>query len=157
MLREKAVSYYFDAGKSCSESILMAANDVYELGLGERETALFAGFRGGMGCGSTCGCISGAVGALSCKYAGREDLRDLCARFVAAFEKKLGSTFCSELEPKYKTEAQRCSAAVALAAEVLAAFVDEIDGEEFVILPEELKEELKKIQPLERVMLNEVV
>lgn len=35
--------------------------------------------------------------------------------------------------------------------------VDELEGEEFVILPEALKEELKKIQPLERVMLNEVV
>ena len=61
MLKEKAMHYYVDLGRSCSESILMAANDVYHLNLTDSEIQLFEGFRGGMGCGAACGCLTGAI------------------------------------------------------------------------------------------------
>ena len=88
-LKERAGYYYFTLDKGCAEAILLAANEVYELGLTEAETGLFAGFRTGMGCGSTCGSLTGAIGVLSRKYAGRADLKELCARFVEVFEQKL--------------------------------------------------------------------
>lgn len=114
MLKENAAHYYFEQGKSCAEAILMAASDVYDLGLTQTETALFAGFRTGMGCGSTCGALSGAIGVLGRMYGQRQDFNALCADFVAQFEKKLacGSTDCATLAAKYKTEATRCTAAV---------------------------------------------
>ena len=114
MLKEKAVYYYKDLGRSCSEAMLLAANDVYDLKFTDAEVQLFVGFRTGMGCGSTCGALVGAIGVLSRKYAGRDDLKELCAKFVAEFEKKLacGSIECSVLEAKYKTEEARCSACV---------------------------------------------
>ena len=141
MLKEKAVYHYGSQGKSCSESILLAANEVYGLALTEAEVQLFAGFRTGMGCGSTCGSLIGAIGVLSRKYAGRQDLKDLCSRFVAAFEEKMacGSIACADLEPKYKTAEARCSAAVGLAAEALERFISDIERPAEALTPEDIK------------------
>ena len=130
MLKEKAAYYYGTEGKSCAEGILLAANDVYSLKLTEGEIQLFAGFRTGMGCGSTCGALAGAIGVLSRMYGSREDFKELCAKFVAAFEEKLGcgATDCATLEAKYKTPETRCVAAVELAADALEAFIDKLEG-----------------------------
>ena len=130
MLKEKATYYYVTMGRSCSESVLRAAGDVYGLNLTDAEIQLFAGFRGGMGCGSTCGCLTGAMGALSRKYAGREDLKEICSKFVSVFHEKLasGSIDCSVLEPKYKNEEVRCGITVGLAADALAEYIQSLDA-----------------------------
>ena len=147
-LKERAGYYYFTLDKGCAEAILLAANEVYELGLTEAETGLFAGFRTGMGCGSTCGSLTGAIGVLSRKYAGRADLKELCARFVEVFEQKLacGSTDCATLAARYKTETSRCRAAVELTAEALEEFIAKLEapaaapaGEGCTLRPEDIK------------------
>ena len=147
-LKERAGYYYFTLDKGCAEAILLAANEVYELGLTEAETGLFAGFRTGMGCGSTCGSLTGAIGVLSRKYAGRADLKELCARFVEAFERKLacGATDCATLAARYKTETSRCRAAVELTAEALEEFIAKLEapaaapaGEGCTLRPEDIK------------------
>ena len=147
-LKERAGYYYFTLDKGCAEAILLAANEVYELGLTEAETGLFAGFRTGMGCGSTCGSLTGAIGVLSRKYAGRADLKELCARFVEAFERKLacGATDCGVLAARYKTETSRCRAAVELTAEALEEFIAKLEapaaapaGEGCTLRPEDIK------------------
>ena len=147
-LKERAGYYYFTLDKGCAEAILLAANEVYELGLTEAETGLFAGFRTGMGCGSTCGSLTGAIGVLSRKYAGRADLKELCARFVEVFEQKLacGSTDCGVLAARYKTETSRCRAAVELTAEALEEFIAKLEapaaapaGEGCTLRPEDIK------------------
>lgn len=132
MLKEKAAHYYGELGKNCAEGILLAANDVYRLGLNEAEIQLFAGFGGGMGCGSTCGSLAGAIGVLSKLYGTRADFRDLCGRFVDAFREELGcgSIDCAPLAAKYKTEATRCVAAVELTAQALERFIDKLEGKE---------------------------
>ena len=147
-LKERAGYYYFTLDKCCAEAILLAANEVYELGLTEAETGLFAGFRTGMGCGSTCGSLTGAIGVLSRKYAGRADLKELCARFVEVFERKLacGATDCGVLAARYKTETSRCRAAVELTAEALEEFIAKLEapaaapaGEGCTLRPEDIK------------------
>ena len=131
MLKEKARHYYLTVGRCCAESILMAANDVYDLQLVERDILLFTGFCGGMACGDACGCLDAAIGALSLKYAGREkeEFRAICRNFVAVFRDKLGadSVDCSVLEPKNKTEEERCWATVAIAADALEEYIKELD------------------------------
>jgi C_GCAxxG_C_C family probable redox protein len=129
-LKERAGYYYHTLDKGCAEAILLAANEVYGLGLTEADTGLFAGFRTGMGCGSTCGSLTGAIGVLGRKYGQREDLKELCARFVEAFEQKMacGATDCATLAARYKTEASRCRAAVELTAEALEEFIDKLEG-----------------------------
>ena len=130
MLKEKAGEYYFVQDKSCAEAILLAANEVYHLGMTEEATKLFAGFRTGMGMGGTCGALSGAIGVLSSKYEKKENLKEICADFVAAFEEKLalGTTACAPLAEKYKAEGKRCRDAVELAAEALEEFIDRLEG-----------------------------
>lgn len=147
MLREKAVYYYSTLGKNCAEGILLAANDVYKLQLTEAEVQLFAGFGGGMGCGSTCGGLAGAIGVLSKMYGSREDFRAICGAFVKKFEDKMacGTIDCEPLSAKYKTEATRCTEAVVLTAEALAEYIDQLEGrsadrqEKCTLKPEDIK------------------
>ena len=129
-LKERAGYYYGTLDKSCAEGILLAANEIYDLGLTEGEVSLFAGFRTGMGCGSTCGALAGAIGVLSKMYGQREDFKELCGKFVAAFEKELdcGAIDCATLAAKYKTPEKRCVAAVELTAQALEKFIDQLEG-----------------------------
>jgi len=129
-LKTRAAHYYFDLDKSCGEAILLAAGEEYGFPVTAAEAQLFAGFRTGMGCGATCGALSGAMGVLSRKYAGREDLKELCARFVAEFEAAMGCNAldCATLAAQYKTDAARCTAAVERCAQALADFIDGLEG-----------------------------
>ena len=129
MLKEKAAYYYKTLGKNCAEGILLAANDVYGLNLTDSEIQLFAGFGGGMGCGSTCGGLSGAIGVLSKMYGTREDFRALCGAFVKKFEDKLGcgTIDCEPLAARYKTEANRCTEAVELTAQALEEYIAQLE------------------------------
>ena len=127
MLKEIALERYLTGGRGCAAGILEGANQYYDLGLGEDALDLFTGFRGGMGCGSTCGSLIGAIGVLNCVYKGKPELKDYCAQFVAAFRDQLacGSLDCAVIEKKYKTPETRCSAAVALTADLLEQFLTE--------------------------------
>lgn len=129
-LTERASFYYLEKDLGCAVGILMGANDVYDLGLDAETCQLFEGFRTGMGCGSTCGCLTGAMGALSRKYRGREDLKDICAGFVAEFTEAMAcaSTDCRVIAPNYKTPERRCAAAVELAAQILESYIARVDG-----------------------------
>ena len=143
-LKDRAGMLY-SQGMGCAEAILLAASEAYGLGLTEADAALFSGFRTGMGCGSTCGALVGAIGALGRKYKQREDLKELCARFVERFEKRMAcdSTDCVDLAARYKTEANRCRAAVEITAEALEGFVGELEGvpagEGCTLRPEDIK------------------
>lgn len=130
MLAEKTKYYYVDLDKNCAEALLLAANDVYNLGISENEISLFIGFGGGMGCGSTCGALSGAMGILSKLYGHKpkNDFRPLCGEFVSIFEKELGSIGCEELSAKYKTETDRCAKVIVTTAKLLEAYIDKLEG-----------------------------
>ena len=129
-LKERGGYYYFTLKKSCAEGILLGASEVYGLGLTEADADLFAGFRTGMGCKSTCGSLIGAIAVLSRMYGQREDLKELCGRFVETFEKKLacGAIDCATLNARYKTDSGRCRAVVELTAEALEEFIDALEG-----------------------------
>lgn len=127
-LDERAVSYYLEQDKGCGVAILRAASDHYALGLSEEACALFEGFRTGMGCGSTCGSLTGAMGVLSAMFANRADFKDLCGRFVARFTEHFGCTDCEMLAAKYKTADTRCAEVVRQTAQLLGQFVEETVG-----------------------------
>lgn len=129
-MEERAKNYYIDQGKNCAVSLLLAANDVYGLGLNGGEAKLFAGFGGGLQCGRTCGTLSGSIAALSQKYAGREDFKAICGGFVEAFQQAMGceSIDCAVLQEKYKTENERCLATVRIAAKTLEDYIAKIEG-----------------------------
>lgn len=126
-LAERIKYYYIDENKNCAISTLLAASDLYDLGLTYEDAKLIAGFGGGIGCGSTCGCLAGAVAVLGKLYADSEPIKEVSAAFAAVFKDKLGvdSWDCAHLSARYKAEEVRCLACVQLAADVLEAFIAE--------------------------------
>lgn len=138
MLREKAEYYYGTLGRNCAEGLLLAAKDVYNLELTDAEIQLFSGFGGGMGCGSTCGALTAAIGILSKLYSGREDFRSLCAGYVEAFKTALGcgTIDCAPLEARYRTEETRCTETVGITAEALEKYIDKLEGRDKKKAPE---------------------
>ena len=124
MLKEHATYYYMEDGCNCAEAVLLAANEVYHLGLAEDCAKLVGGFGGGMGCGNACGALCGAIAALGAKKMGRRAhetpaLRQECAQLVKEFEEALGHTQCSERKKLHATQAQRCLKTVQVACDVL--------------------------------------
>lgn len=135
-MEERAKYYYIDQGNNCAVSLLLAANDVYHLGLEPSVAKMFVGFGGGLQCGRTCGTLTGSLAALSQKYAGsekyagREEFGALCKGFVEDFEKAMGcgSIDCSVLKEKYGNPTDRCLATVLLAAKALEEYIAKVEG-----------------------------
>lgn len=127
MLRDKVKKYFLDEGRNCAESMLLAANEEYGLGLGEGEVELMRGFGGGMGAGITCGAISGCVAALGkliCVKVDKETAHGVTGGFIEEFKKRFGSPDCDALTPVYKKEDTRCYELLLMVADLLDETVE---------------------------------
>ena len=127
-LSERALDYFVGQKKNCAVSILMAANDHYDLGLKPEDAALLAGFGGGIGCGKICGMMAASVAVLGKMHSGREDFKALCTRLVRTFREGMGcdSIDCKDLAPVYKVEQGRCISGVERWAQIFEDFLKEI-------------------------------
>ena len=125
MLADLAQKYFLEGDYNCAESLLLAANEYYALGLdSENCYRLVSAFGGGMGCGSVCGALAGGIAALGqMTVDGRahttQDFKENCASFVAEFEAALGSQLCRDIKPALFEEGKRCAEAVRRGADVL--------------------------------------
>jgi C_GCAxxG_C_C family probable redox protein len=125
MLADVAENYFLQGDFNCAESVLLAANDVYELGLGKDGCPrLVSAFGGGMGCGLLCGAIAGAMAALGEQAVTQrahvtEGFKELCADTAAKMEQALGGVNCSVIKPALFVEGRRCAETVRRAADVL--------------------------------------
>ena len=125
MLADVAENYFLQGDFNCAESVLLAANEVYELGL-DKDTChrLVSAFGGGMGCGLLCGAIAGAMAALGQAAVTErahvtDGFKELCADTAAKMEEALGSVNCSVIKPELFVEGRRCAETVRRAADVL--------------------------------------
>lgn len=130
-MEKRVYDYFITQDYNCAETILMAANDTYGLGLREQDFKMVSAFGGGLGCEKTCGALCGVLAVLGClKVTGRahatENFKELCANFVQKFENDLGSIDCDALKLKYRDEETRCLKTVALAARALEEYLKEI-------------------------------
>ena len=133
MLKECAVKYYRE-GYNCAESILRAGNEVYDLGLHDKDMIMTAGFGGGLQIGDICGALNAAVCVLSSKYVETKAhdcdfLRPLIQKMVISFQKKMGSRQCAHIKPVFHTKEMKCENTVAISAEVLEEVVNEWEME----------------------------
>ena len=125
MLADVAERYFLQGDFNCAESVLLAANEVYELGLDKDNChRLVSAFGGGMGCGLLCGAIAGAMAALGQVAVNErahvtDGFKDLCAETAAKMEEALGSVNCSVIKPELFVEGRRCAETVRRAADVL--------------------------------------
>lgn len=132
MLADVAERYFLEGDYNCAESVLLAANEVYDLGLDpEKGHRLVSAFGGGLGCGMLCGAIAGAMAALGQEtVCGRahvtEGFKALCADTAAKLEEALGGVNCSVIKPALFVEGRRCAETVRRAADVLEKQMDEL-------------------------------
>lgn len=130
MLADAAERYFLEGDFNCAESVLLAANEVYALGLdGETCHRLVSAFGGGMGCGLLCGAIAGAMAALGqAAVDGRahttEGFKALCADTARKMHDALGDYNCAAIKPELFAEGRRCAETVRRAASVLEAQMD---------------------------------
>ena len=130
MLKEIALKYYHkDYDYNCAETILHAADEAYNMNLSKETYKVMAPFGGGLGVEDICGALSGAVaviGILFTNERGHESprVKELTVKLVEEFKSKLGTYNCRILKEKYKTEAERCSTMIVLAAETLEEIIE---------------------------------
>lgn len=154
MLKEVAAKYYLEQGCNCSESLLYAASEYYDLGLSAETLKVMGGFGGGMGCKTTCGALSGSIAALSCMFLkgkahDNPEMMKISGGFVKKFEEKLGDTLCSVLEARNKKPDVRCVLTVELAAETLEEYISELKGEKKEVPESKLTpEDIKRVKAL---------
>ena len=130
MLADVAEKYFLEGDFNCAESVLLAANEVYDLGLDKENChRLVSAFGGGMGCGLLCGAIAGAMAALGQEVVNTrahvtEGFKELCAGAAAEMEEALGGVNCSVIKPALFVEGRRCAETVRRAADVLEKKMD---------------------------------
>ena len=154
MLKDKIMEYYITRGRRCAESVLLAANDVYNLGISAADAAMLTGFSGGMcGSGEACGLLSGGVAVLGRMFYDRlgPDYPLVIAEFHARFGEVLGDTACPPLKARIATPEARCSAAVGPVAELLENTIAELQAkypEEKTVPTPVSAEEIKRVKGL---------
>lgn len=122
LLRDKVKKYYLDEERNCAESMLLAANEEYSIGLTDSEIEMMRGFGGGLGYGLICGAISGSVAALSkliCCKVDKDTSHDITCGFVGEVEKRFENTNCAVLTPVHKKEDIRCYELLLQIADIL--------------------------------------
>lgn len=132
---EKQAARYFEEGHNCCQSILLAANDGWQLGI-DPSLISSAGFffRHGMASGSTCGALIGAqlaLGILNDRYETKLKIKSastLYNKFVNAF----GSPECKDLRKGQglldKLGSKGCRMITLTTAGILCEFWESIDG-----------------------------
>ena len=98
---------------NCAESMLWGANEVYQLGVDPKYLRFAAGFGGGMCCEKDCGVITGMVMVLSYLYAKEKghnspEMKRIIQEAIYQFEEQYGSSNCTELKKRYRSEAKGC-------------------------------------------------
>ncbi len=131
MLAEIARKNYLEKGANCSEAVVKAANEAYNLGLDDKAMKLMSGFGAGCGCGDLCGAIAGALSIVSLLSVGddgahaTEGFGPMCGGLMEKVKAQLESTDCKDIKPKMVQPEVRCVRTVEVAAEVLEAYLKE--------------------------------
>ena len=131
MKKEDIFNSYLKEGYNCAETMLRLANEDYKLNISDDNLKLISGFGGGMGAGSICGALTGAIAVLGKMFVETKDhdtegFREICGEFFEKFKRELGSVNCNELKAKYKkSEETKCLTILEKTAVILEEFLAE--------------------------------
>jgi C_GCAxxG_C_C family probable redox protein len=129
MLIEKINKYYTNKYDfNCSEVMIYAASEEYNMNLKSETFKAMASFGGGMGIESVCGAITGSlsvIGILFTKERAHEGerVKKLCQEFFKKFETTLNTNNCAVLKANYKKEDTGCRIMIETAASILDEIV----------------------------------
>ena len=112
---------------NCAETMLVGANEAYEIGLDTKALHAASAFGGGMGRERACGAMTGALMALGCMrsrdWAHKDErLGELRDEFVRKFESRFGSLDCAAIKQTHRSDTRGCQAVV----EIAASLVEEV-------------------------------
>jgi len=132
MLEQLAEKFYHQ-GYNCAESILLAGNEVYNLGLNDKAIHSFAGFGGGFQCGDLCGALVGAFGVISAKYIDTKAhdsvmIKEYSQKMMRKFEEYLGARKCMDIKPVFYDKEVKCLHTVVAGAKALSETINEIEA-----------------------------
>ena len=107
-LTEDLVFHRFGQGICCGAQVFGALAE--DAGIdGDTARRIAAGFGSGMTCAGTCGCVTGSLMALGCRYGNflpeqmerRSDFFEKRREFLKEFEARFGSTNCPKIVQGY--------------------------------------------------------
>jgi C_GCAxxG_C_C family probable redox protein len=128
----KLAGEYFQQGYCCSEAILKATTDLFDLDIDERVQMLATGFCNGMGTGKgPCGVFSGGVlviGMLRGRVSPEEDdseAKKLTKEFTNRLLSETGTMVCNEILKRFKKTSKDCCRRITVrGAEILAEILE---------------------------------
>lgn len=129
---EDKIRQYYLSGYNCSETLLHACSDVYDLKITEDDFRLMAGFGSGMYIGSSCGALIGCVAVCSklfCHTKAHDQLailRPIIVKLNQNFKKELGALDCAHVKPMHHSKEKGCLQTCLLAGKALEKTLDEV-------------------------------
>jgi C_GCAxxG_C_C family probable redox protein len=136
---EERAAHYFSEGYNCCQSVLLAANDTWNLGMAPMIITAGRFFQHGMGSGSTCGALIGAqmaLGILNERYGTGLKNKTAYALFLE-FEHTFEGSECKDLRKSQiftdKIGYKGCKRITQTTAGILYEFWENIHAQEQVI------------------------
>ncbi len=116
---------------NCAECMLTAANEEYDLDLPKKAIKSMAAFGGGMGIGSVCGAITGAIAAIGIMFAedrghASPQVKEITIKLISRINEKMELIDCIPLKEKYfNNDEERCLKIMEICAKELDIIIDE--------------------------------
>jgi C_GCAxxG_C_C family probable redox protein len=129
---QNALKKYWDKTKynySCSETMLCAANEVYNLGLDETHLKMMSPFSGGMFIGETCGVVTGGITVLGLLFvnnnkADSPKMIEAVKEFQERFKTELKTNDCTPLKELYEEETVGCGNLILAGGKILQEVIE---------------------------------
>ena len=127
----KSILKFYDSSQfdlSCSETILHAANERFDMHLPDSAFHIMAPFSGGMMIEDTCGALTGSIAVLGLLFTDNvahnsPRLKVLVKEFFENFTSSMNSVTCSVLKENYRSEQSGCLEIILLAGEILESII----------------------------------
>lgn len=115
--------YYLEQGFNCAETMLLAANDEFNLNLDESHIRIMSGFGGGVCKEILCGAVTGGVAVLSIIFKDKDLLKKLVIEFQEQTENVFSSNDCSDIKPILRDEFNKCAKVIDKAYQILKTLI----------------------------------
>lgn len=136
-LTQAVFRLYTTQNTNCSETLLEACNEIYDLQLPEGSSRLFSVFGSGMYSGNVCGALSALSAVLSYQIVEDrahtcEALRPAQLTLVRNFREILGDTQCPKCKMMHHTPEHRCLKTCLLAAKAMEKTIADLRQKELI-------------------------
>lgn len=121
--------YYINQKLNCAETILLMANEEYNLELSNESISLIKGFGGGMSKELVCGAITGGIATLSYIFNKNNFLKEAIIEFLDNCQDKFQSVDCSKIKPNFRKEDIGCHNTIDITYKTLKEIIDKYKKE----------------------------